>query len=270
MRTLVAGATAVNVSTGDDDHPFTAKIMGTDADTDLVLLDVPERRSRVPTAGRRPRREVGEPVVAVAIDERQPSLQRHRHRLAAEHPRDDLDQRHARRTAGHRAQHDGRDHRAGGLFNTNGELVGILTSPPGVTTVGLAVPIRVADDVQDQIESSGKVTHGWLGLTADDAKDRAGATVTAVFPDSPAAAAKLEVGDVITQAGGQFIGGFDDLIAEWRRHRPGDSIAITYRRGHASTAARRPGDAHGPAATASAAARAEDAPGRRTELDGSA
>ena len=123
----------------------------------------------------------------------------------------------------------------GGLFNTNGELVGILTSPPGVSTPGLAVPIRVADDVQQQIESSGKVTHGWLGLTADDAKDRAGAAITAVLPDSPAAAAKLEVGDVITQAGGQFIGGFDDLVAEWRRHRPGDTIQVAYRRARSSS-----------------------------------
>jgi serine protease Do len=122
----------------------------------------------------------------------------------------------------------------GGLFNTNGELVGILTSPPGVSTAGLAVPIAMADDVRDQLESSGKVTHGWLGLTADDAKDRPGATVTSIFPDSPASAAKLEVGDVITRAGGQFVGSFDDLIAEWRRHRPGDSIAIDYHRGRSA------------------------------------
>ena len=141
----------------------------------------------------------------------------------------------------------------GGLFNTNGELVGILTSPSGVSTTGLAVPIRVADDVRDQIESSGKVTHGWLGLTADDAKDRAGATITSVVADSPAAAAKLEVGDVITQAGGQFIGGFDDLVAEWRRHRPGDSIAISYRRGRSVVLAVRPGDADGSAVRSTAA-----------------
>ncbi len=148
----------------------------------------------------------------------------------------------------------------GGLFNTNGQLVGILTSPPGVTTMGLAVPIRVAGDVQDQIESSGKVTHGWLGLAADDAKDRAGATVTAVFPDSPAAGAKLEVGDTITQAGGQFIGGFDDLIAEWRRHRPGDSIAITYRRGHASSPRDVPVTLTGPPAPPAPPPAAADAP----------
>ena len=36
---------------------------------------------------------------------------------------------------------------------------------------------------------------------------------------------------MITRAGGQFVGSFDDLIAVWRRHRPGDSIAIDYHRG---------------------------------------
>ena len=83
-------------------------------------------------------------------------------------------------------------------------------------------------------------------------------------PDSPAAAAKLEVGDVITQAGGQFVGGFDDLIAEWRRHRPGDSITITYRRGRSSTARLVHGDADRPAVrrrrAAGAGCRAEPRP----------
>ena len=39
---------------------------------------------------------------------------------------------------------------------------------------------------------------------------------------------------MITRAGGQFVGSFDDLIAEWRAHRPGDSITIDYRRGRSN------------------------------------
>ena len=99
----------------------------------------------------------------------------------------------------------------------------------------------MADDVRQQIEASGKVAHGWLGLTAEDSADRPGATVTAVAPGGPAANAKppLEVGDVIIAAGGHNVGNLADLTAEWRRRRPADSLAIDYRRGrdrHTTTA----------------------------------
>ncbi len=94
----------------------------------------------------------------------------------------------------------------GALFDTNGRIVGILVTPPGVSDTGLAVPIDVANDVRQQIEASGKVTHGWLGLTAVDAGDRRRGTSDGRGADSPAADAKLEVGDVITGAGGHNVG----------------------------------------------------------------
>jgi S1-C subfamily serine protease len=229
---VVVGATAVTVSTGDDDHQFAAKIMGSDADTDLVLLDVTGADLAFqPLAAAAPK--VGQPVVAVATT-------RGNHPYIAIDIISRLNILETTSTGSVLAGLLGTEMNTtaettgGGLFNTNGELVGMLTSPPGVSTPGLAVPISVADDVRDQIESSGKVTHGWLGLTADDTKDRAGATVTAVLPDSPAATAKLEVGDVIIRADGAFVGNFADLLAEWRRGRPGDTIDITYRRGHSS------------------------------------
>ena len=179
------------------------------------------RRRRRPLASSRwpaTRAEVGQPVVAVALDEGQRPVQRDRHHLPAQPARDHLDR--LGRSPGCWAPSSTRppETSGGGLFNTNGELVGILTSPPGVSTTGLAVPIRIADDVRDQIESSGKVDP----RLARPRRRRRHATVPAPrsppsFPDSPAAAAKLEVGDVITRAGGQFVGGLDDLIAEWRR-----------------------------------------------------
>ncbi len=228
---VVVGATAMSVSTLDG-HTYPSKIMGSDADTDLVLLDVPGADlSFQPLAGAAAK--VGQPVVAVATT-------KGNHAYLALDIISRLNLLVTTSTGSMLAGLLGAELNTtaetsgGGLFNTNGQLVGILTSPPGVGISGLAVPIGVADDVRDQIESSGKVTHGWLGLTADDTSDRAGATVTAVLPDSPAAAAKLDVGDVITRAGGQFVGNVADLMAEWRRGRPGDSIEITYRRGHSS------------------------------------
>ena len=51
-------------------------------------------------------------------------------------------------------------------------MVGILTTVPGVLKTGLAVPIAVARDVQSQLDASGKVIHGWLGVDGDDDTDR--------------------------------------------------------------------------------------------------
>jgi S1-C subfamily serine protease len=228
---VVAGASTILVATRFGSS-YPGKLMGIDADTDLALLDVAGADlSFQPLASNAA--DVGEPVVAVASTK-------------GDSPYNAIDiisRLNVLVTTANGSMMAGLlgaelattpETSGGGLFNTNGELVGILTSPPGVSTAGLAVPIAMADDVRDQLESSGKVTHGWLGLTADDAKDRPGATVTSIFPDSPASAAKLEVGDVITRAGGQFVGSFDDLIAEWRRHRPGDSIAIDYHRGRSA------------------------------------
>ena len=158
--------------------------MGSDADTDLVLLDVARRRPLVPTAGQRPPPRSASPW----------SRSRRRRATLRYNAIDIVSRLNLLVTTSTSAMLAGLlgaelnttpETSGGGLFNTNGELVGILTSPPGVTTTGLAVPIRIADDVRDQIESSGKVTHGWLGLTADDASDRAGATVTAVVPGQP-------------------------------------------------------------------------------------
>jgi putative serine protease PepD len=231
---VVVGATAISVSTTDGRTITNIKIMGSDADTDLVLLDVPVANLTFPPLATAAAK-VGDPVVAVASTKGNSPYNAigiiSRLNLLVTTSTNGILAGLLGAQLNTTAETTG-----GGLFDTNGELVGILTSPPGVATPGLAVPIGVADDVRDQIESSGKVTHGWLGLTADDTSDRAGATVTAVIPGSPAAAAKLEVGDVITQAGSQVVGNSDDLIAEWRRHRPGDSIRITYQRGHSAHA----------------------------------
>ena len=126
----------------------------------------------------------------------------------------------------------------GGLFDTAGRLLGILVTPSTgfIPLAGLVVPIGVVDSVRQQIEATGKVTHGWLGLTAQDT-DRSGAEVTAIVADGPAAKAKLEFGDVIVRAGGAPVAGVGDLMAEWRRRNPGETMSLVYRRGNVTRTA---------------------------------
>jgi S1-C subfamily serine protease len=230
---ILAGTVVISTSDGST---FPAKVMGWDADTDLSLLDASGADlSYRPLADAPP--DVGEPVVAVATTKGDNpfvaiNVVSRVNRMVTTNGATIAGLLQANLLTAPETS-------GGALFDTNGQIVGILVTPPGVSDAGLAVPIDVADDVRQQIEASGKVTHGWLGLTAVDAGDRPGARVTGVAADSPAADAKLEVGDVITGAGGHNVGDVGDLIAEWQRRRPADSLTIQYHRGrvpHSTTA----------------------------------
>jgi Do/DeqQ family serine protease len=114
----------------------------------------------------------------------------------------------------------------GALVNLRGELVGVnsaIYSPSGGNVgIGFAIPSNLAADVMRQLIATGSVKHGTLGaqvqtLTAEIARmlgsktDQQGAVVTQVRPESPAAAAGLQPGDVIVAANGRPVRTEDDV-----------------------------------------------------------
>jgi serine protease Do len=104
----------------------------------------------------------------------------------------------------------------GPLFNLVGEVVGvnsqIYSRTGGFMGLSFAIPIDVAMDVAGQIKGKGYVSRGWIGVLIQDVTRELaesfglerpeGALVAKVLPDSPAAAAGLEVGDVILEFNG--------------------------------------------------------------------
>lgn len=113
----------------------------------------------------------------------------------------------------------------GALLDASGEVVGILTR----AAPGNALPIEVARDVADQLETSGRARHGWLGLEVTDAGDRpgGGARVTVVTTGGPAEHAGIQVGDVITVVGADRISDAADLAAAISRRRANDPVGVT-------------------------------------------
>lgn len=107
----------------------------------------------------------------------------------------------------------------GPLFNLDGEVVGvnsqIYSRTGGFMGLSFAIPIDVAMDVAQQLKESGRVSRGWLGVLIQDVtrelaasfgmKKPSGALVAKVLPDSPAAEAGIEVGDIITRFDGQEV-----------------------------------------------------------------
>jgi serine protease Do len=92
----------------------------------------------------------------------------------------------------------------GPLVDLEGRVVGI--NELGGGGIGFAIPARVAADVLARALAEGRIRRGYLGvLVLPVAKiGRAdGALVSAVLPDSPAAAAGLEPGDILVALGGE-------------------------------------------------------------------
>lgn len=108
-----------------------------------------------------------------------------------------------------------RGNSGGPLFNAKGEVVGINTaifSPSGGSVgIGFAIPANLASPLIDELKSKGTVDRGWLGVHIQNVDERLadglglseakGVLITRVLPGTPAEAAKLRPGDVITSFG---------------------------------------------------------------------
>jgi S1-C subfamily serine protease len=128
----------------------------------------------------------------------------------------------------------------GALVDGNGMVIGITTAialgDQSMQTLGFATPIEVARDVANQILSTGKVTHAWLGVEGADVDVAAakvlsipgGAVVQSVDEHSPAARAGVAATDIVTAFAGQAIDTMSSLEISVRQHRPGDHVAISY------------------------------------------
>ncbi len=112
-----------------------------------------------------------------------------------------------------------RGNSGGPLFDMNGDVVGINTaiiSPSGGSIgIGFAIPSEIADGVVDQLRNFGETRRGWLGVNIQQVTDdlaeslnvgsARGALVAGVTEGGPAAAGKIEAGDVIISFDGNPI-----------------------------------------------------------------
>ena len=129
----------------------------------------------------------------------------------------------------------------GPLFNLDGEVIGInsqiYSRTGGFMGLSFAIPIEMAVDVADQIKETGSVSRGWLGVLIQEVtrelaesfgmENPHGALVAKVLDDSPAAAAGLEVGDVIVEFNGKKVMRSSGLPPLVGRAKVGEQARVT-------------------------------------------
>ena len=202
-----------------DGREYEARVVGRDPKTDLAVLQVDVTEALpVATLGSSDTLRVGDWVMAIG----NPFGLSHtvtagivsgKGRIIGAGPYDDFIQTDASINPGNSG---------GPLFNMRGEVVGINTAMvPHGRGIGFAIPVDTAKPLIPQMVATGGVTRGYLGvsiqsITPDLAEalkldGTQGALVGEVMPDSPAARAGLQTGDVITAFDGKPVATSQDL-----------------------------------------------------------
>jgi putative serine protease PepD len=135
----------------------------------------------------------------------------------------------------------------GPLVDAAGRVIGINSvirtvapqaSEAGNIGLAFAIPIRQAKRVATEIIETGRANRTVIGAELDrDGTSGDGAVLQAVVEDGPAYQAGLRAGDVVVRLDGRVIEGPTDLIALVRKHDPGSTVRVEYRRGSSATTA---------------------------------
>jgi serine protease Do len=232
---VVDGADKVEVTT-DDGKTHTAKVIGTDARTDIALIKV-EGASNFPFAklsDGKPR--IGDWVLAVGNPfglggTVTAGIVSANGRDIGNGPYDDFIQIDAPVNKGNSG---------GPAFNTEGEVMGVNTaiySPSGGSVgIAFAIPASTVKSVVAQLKDKGSVSRGWIGVqiqpvTSDIAdslglKKAEGALVAEPQANSPAAKAGIESGDVITKVNGETVKDARELARTIGSLAPGTAVKL--------------------------------------------
>ena len=211
---VVRDAKEVTVKLSDR-REFAAKVLGTDAATDIAVLRIAAKDLPVVRLGDSRRIEVGDPVMAIGSPYgfEQTATSGIVSAKGRSLPNDAVVpfiQTDAAVNPGNSG---------GPLFDGSGAVVGvnsqIYSQSGGFQGLSFAIPIDVALKVKSQIVATGKASHARLGVTVQDVnqalaesfgiKKPGGALIANVSKDSAAAAAGLKAGDVVLEVNGEAI-----------------------------------------------------------------
>jgi Do/DeqQ family serine protease len=238
---VVDGADDIEVTLSDG-RSASAKVVGTDVDSDLALLKIALDNLPVIPFGDIRQLSVGDPVLAIgnpfnvgetvtsgivsALDRNQLGLSTIENFIQTD-----------------AAINPGNS--GGALVDGEGRLVGINTAifsrSGGSMGIGFAIPVDIAREVMDALIRDGEMTRGWIGVQPRDLTPefadsfqlpvKEGVLVTGVLRDGPAAQAGLKPGDVVTAIGGVKVSNTAQLLRAVGALKPPSSAVLAVQRG---------------------------------------
>lgn len=237
-----AAANGISVELHDGEQ-YTAKLIGNDPTTDLAVIKIEAGNLSPAAIGNSDAAQVGQIVFAVgnpmgltstvtqgivsAIGRGQLNLNRNSEGYGIE----DFIQTDAAINPGNSG---------GGLFNLNGELIGInsaiATSSGYYQGYGFAIPVNLAVAVAKDLIEDGEVNRGYIGVTIKSVDQNLakyhklqpgeGVLVEGVVAKSAADAAGLKNGDIILEVDGKSVGSANQLQSLIARKRVGDDVKL--------------------------------------------
>ncbi len=215
-----------------DGRSAKARLVGTDPETDLAILQVSLDHLPVMPLGRSDRLRVGDVVLAIGfpLNLGQTVTQG----ICSATGRSQLGlamlENFIQTDAAINPGNSG-----GALVSANGELVGIntaiLSHENGAEGIGFAIPVNLVRGVAEEIEARGRVSRGWSGLAVDEPADvdgqpLPGVEVLGMHPDGPGRKAGLRQGDVLTALDGREIANPQDFLGQVARKKPGSTVHL--------------------------------------------
>ncbi len=237
---VIDGGTNIDIEFNDG-RRYPARVLGTDEETDLALLQI-KTRERIPHVAFQKNDElrIGDWVIAIGnpfgIGQSTSlgvisAIGRERVESGSYVDYIQTDATINRGNSG------------GPLFNLEGEVVGVnsaIYSPTGAS-VGIAfvIPHHTAEDVVASLRQYGRVRRGFLGAGLRDAEFsregqptafKVGALVNSIVPNSPAQRYGLQIDDIILQVNGVEVANSVEATRQIGKLRPGDVAKIIFER----------------------------------------
>lgn len=219
-----------------DQREYKAKVIGTDERTDVALIKIEAKNLPTVRTGDSEKIRVGEWVVAIGSPlglENSVTAG-----IVSAKGRSLPSENYVPFIQTDAAVNPGNS--GGPLFNLNGEVVGInsqiISRTGGFMGISLAIPIKVALDVSDQLKTNGRVIRGRIGVNIQElSKDLAesfgltrpqGALISSVEKDGPADKAGLLPSDIVLKFDTHPVANSAELVRLVGGSRPGTKVSL--------------------------------------------